>query len=62
VPQQAFEKAVAAAEPSPSTVAEHVFASNTNYRRKGNTTTCKSRKNNYGGCALHAIEELMQAA
>lgn len=58
--QQAFEKAVAAPEPSPATVAEHIFAPTPVTEEKGTRQPVKGEKVVMVDAALHAIEELMQ--
>lgn len=58
--QQAFEKAVAAPEPLPSAVGEHVFAPTLITEEKGTRHPSKAEKTIMVDAALHAIEELMQ--
>ncbi len=58
--KQAFEDACAAADPSPSTVSDHVFAPTPVTEESGERTPAKGEKVIMVDAALHAIEELMQ--
>jgi 2-oxoisovalerate dehydrogenase E1 component len=58
--QQAFEKACAAADPSPSTVSDHVFAPTPATTEVGERSPAKGEKIIMVDAALHAIEEIMQ--
>lgn len=55
-----FENAVAAAEPDPSTVSEHVFAPVKVTEEKGNRTPEGREKVVMVDAALHAVEEILQ--
>lgn len=57
---QAFGEAVAADEPSPSSVDTHVFAPTPVVEEKGTRQPARSEKTIMVDAALHAIEELMQ--
>ncbi|QEC65849.1 tungsten formylmethanofuran dehydrogenase [Panacibacter ginsenosidivorans] len=58
--QQAFEEAMQAADPLPSTVADHVFAPTPIIKEQGIRTPTNGEKIIMVDAALHAIEELMQ--
>lgn len=55
-----FEQAVAAADPDPSTVSDHVFAPTPITEEKGNRTPANGEKVVMVDAALHAVEELMR--
>ena len=58
--QNAFEQAMQAQEPSPSTVSDHVFAPTTVTEEKGNRQPAGKEKIIMVDAALFAIDELMQ--
>lgn len=58
--QAAFDKAVAAPEPSPETVQEHVFAPAAITAESGTRTPDTKTKVVMVDAALHAVEEIMQ--
>ncbi|MGO4289036.1 alpha-ketoacid dehydrogenase subunit alpha/beta [Chitinophaga sp. RAB17] len=58
--QAAFDKAVAAPEPSPETVQEHVFAPTAVTAESGTRTPDSKTKVVMVDAALHAVEEIMQ--
>lgn len=58
--QAAFDKAVAAPEPSPETVQEHVFAPAAVTVESGTRTPAGKTKVVMVDAALHAVEEIMQ--
>ncbi|XZF15096.1 alpha-ketoacid dehydrogenase subunit alpha/beta [Chitinophagaceae bacterium MMS25-I14] len=58
--QREFDAAVAAAEPDPATVADHVFAPNKITEEKGNRTPAGKEKVVMVDAALHAVEEILQ--
>jgi len=58
--QHAFEQAIQAAEPLPSTVSDHVFAPATVTEEKGNRQPAGREKIMMVDAALFAIDELMQ--
>ncbi|WP_291947042.1 thiamine pyrophosphate-dependent enzyme [Chitinophaga sp.] len=57
---KSFQEAAAAAEPSPETVAQHVFAPTPVTAEKGERTPAGGAKVVMVDAALHAIEEIMQ--
>lgn len=57
----AFEKAVAAPEPNPATVTDHVFAPTTITEEKGERCPKAAEKVLMVDAALHAIEEILAA-
>jgi 2-oxoisovalerate dehydrogenase E1 component len=58
--QKAFEEAVAAEEPSPTTVCDHVFVPTPVKDERGTRQPANGEKTIMVDAALHAIEELMQ--
>ncbi len=58
--QKEFENAVAAPEPDPSTVADHVFAPNKITEEKGTRTPEGREKVVMVDAALHAVEEILR--
>ncbi|MGI8951342.1 MAG: alpha-ketoacid dehydrogenase subunit alpha/beta [Chitinophagaceae bacterium] len=58
--QQSFEKAIAAKDPDPSTVLQHVFAPTTITKESGERLPKNGEKIIMVDAALHAIEEIMQ--
>jgi 2-oxoisovalerate dehydrogenase E1 component len=58
--EKEFENAVAAAEPDPSKVSEHVFAPNPVTEEKGNRYPAGREKVVMVDAALHAVEEILQ--
>lgn len=58
--QREFELAVAAADPNPATVADHVFAPAAVTEEKGNRTPEGRDKVVMVDAALHAVEEILQ--
>ncbi|MBS1779895.1 MAG: tungsten formylmethanofuran dehydrogenase [Bacteroidetes bacterium] len=59
--QKEFEAAVAAPEPDPATVEDHVFAPTKITEEKGNRTPAGRDKVVMVDAALHAVEEILQA-
>lgn len=57
---ESFEKAMAAKDPDPSTVANHVFAENPVFTEKGTRQPKNGEKIIMVDAALHAIEEIMK--
>jgi len=58
--QREFDSAVAAADPDPSTVADHVFAPNPVTEERGTRTPAGREKVVMVDAALHAVEEILQ--
>jgi len=58
--QREFDAAVAAAEPDPATVADHVFKPTPVTTEKGNRTPEGREKTMMVDAALHAVEEILQ--
>ncbi|MCB0700449.1 MAG: tungsten formylmethanofuran dehydrogenase, partial [Chitinophagaceae bacterium] len=58
--QKEFDNAVAAPDPAPSTVSDHVFAPNPITEERGNRTPEGGEKVVMVDAALHAIEEIMR--
>lgn len=58
--QREFDAAVAAAEPDPATVAEHVFAATPVTAEKGDRCPAGREKVVMVDAALHAVEEILQ--
>ncbi len=55
-----FENAIAAADPSPSTVTDHIFAPTPVHHEQGQRSPANGQKVVMVDAALHAIEEIMQ--
>lgn len=58
--EEEFKQAVNAADPDPSTVADHVFAPTTITEEQGNRTPAGGEKVVMVDAALHAVEEIMR--
>jgi 2-oxoisovalerate dehydrogenase E1 component len=58
--EKEFELAVAAPDPDPSTVSDHVFAATPVTEEKGNRTPAGREKVVMVDAALHAVEEILQ--
>lgn len=61
IAQTAFKKAVAAPEPNPATVTDHIFAPATITEEKGERSPKTAEKVLMVDAALHAIEEILAA-